>query len=65
MANKTTRTDLKPFWSRILVARGHVRGCEAISIRFNDLGKMIDASMHLRGIGYTLIRSFPAKEKKN
>lgn len=55
-----TYTDLRPRW--VLVARGHVRGCEAVSLKFNNINDMVAASSRLRGIGYTLIRTFPEKD---
>lgn len=53
-------TDLRPRW--VLVAGGHVRGCEAVLLKFNNMDNMVIASSRLRGIGYTLIRTFPVKD---
>lgn len=52
-------TNLSPRW--ILVAKKHIRGCEPVLMKFNNLDELVLASLRLRGIGYSLIRTFPAK----
>lgn len=47
----------------IVVAGGHARSGETMSMRFGDLNQMLVAIVRLRAFGYSLIRTYPARNK--